>query len=378
MDFADANCTNISLHPSAEGLIDSCMLANNYPGGNSIKLFGNGDASWTVQAFTPGTEHAWYIENNTFTYVNPGNGAYDAYDGARIVFRYNNVHGSGVGGHGNDSGNYAATHTQEMYNNTFDNNCGASECNGGENVSFAIDWRGGTGVMFNNTFDININAPTRIENYRSNPYYEGIATNTDDSKTILQDFMANFGSNVISNSLATIYNQTKNAYCRVTGYNITTITCSSGLSGSATWSAGDKYMHTFFYNDDLMCDGLGPNDGNVPGQQGWPCKQQVGTTYDGGYTYKPIYAWNNNWKGSIAGHLSNFFKNSTRSNNYHIKENMTYFNCTSAMDCKSKTDAVNIPGFGYNKGWTYTPYTCPHPLVGSGSCNAAVAGRAGY
>lgn len=362
LDFADTTCTNISLHPSAEGLVDSCTFTNNRVGGNSIKPFGNGDASWTAQSFTPGTSHAWYIENNTFTHALASNGAYDAYNAARIVFRYNIVHGTGVGGHGNDSGNYSATHTQEIYNNTFDNTCGASECNNGTNISFAVDWRGGTGVMFSNTFDANINAPTRVENYRSNPYYEGTATNIDNSTTTLQDSTANFGSNVMSNSLATIYNQTKSAYCNVTGYTSTTITCSGGLSGGAVWSTGDKYMHTYYYNDDLMCDGLGPNDGNVAGQQGWPCKQQIGTTYDGGYTYKPVYAWDNNWNGSVAGHLANYPSNSTRSNTYHVKENLTYFNCDSAADCKSKTDAVDVPGFGYDQGWTYTSYTYPHPL----------------
>jgi hypothetical protein len=235
--------------------------------------------------------------------------------------------------------------------------------------------------MFNNTFDSNIDHPAVAANYRSNPYYEGISTNGDLSTTVLQDSTASFGSREIINVGSYLYNQTDRSYCAVASSNSTSITCSSPLTGGTTnrWNVGDNYSHTYFLNDDLMCDGLAPNDGNVFGQQGWPCKQQIGTTYYGGYTYKPIYAWNNNWNGNIAGHIINTPTNSVRSNTYHVLENKTYFNCSSAADCKSKTDAVNIPGFGLNQGWTYAPYTCPNPLTGySGGCNSAMAGTAGY
>jgi len=132
------------------------------------------------------------------------------------------------------------------------------------------------------------------------------------------------------------------------------------------WHNGDKYMHFYFYNDDLGCDGLGPNDENVASNEGWICKQQVGSTYDSGYTYKPIYAWGNVYKGGApAGGLIKNSNGSTRSDTYHVKANLNFFNCDSAADCKSDNDLVDIPGYGTNSGWLYPGmYTYPHPLRG--------------
>jgi len=175
-----------------------------------------------------------------------------------------------------------------------------------------------------------------------------------------------------------IYNQTKGAYCLVTASSATSVTCSSGLSGGKTWSSGDKYIITYYGTTDLMCDGNSPVDRNV-GNEGWLCKQQVGSTYDGGYTYKPIYAWGNVHDSKTDGWLVTNVADSIRSKTYHTVENQTFFNCDSATDCKLKTDALYIPGFGYNQGWTYTPYACPHPLANlTGSCDSTKAGKAGY
>lgn len=369
----------------AYGVIDNCtfnVTGANY-GGNPIVVYGagsgNGDTvGWRGRAFTPGTANATYIENNTITMESPGNDFYDAYIGARLVARYNTIHGSSSGGHGNDSsGTGDSVHTQEIYNNDYDNTCGASECNSGTNRPWAIMWRGGTGVFFNNRIDVNgFNAAAVVVNYRSNPYAEGTATNETPSSTVL--YTTSTGTAATGNRVYRQGGEEGIAYCTITGVVAnTSITCSAGLSGGKQWSSGDKFMVFYFPNTDGGCDGNSPADGNVADNQGWLCRQQVGSTYDSGYVVKPIYAWGNVYNGTTEGHLT-VGSGSTRHSTYHVKPNQTFFNCDSAADCKTDTDAVNIPGFGEDQGWTYTAYTCPHPLVGSGTCLASTAGKSGY
>jgi len=380
--------TGISWHQDtgAYGVIDNCIF--NETGtlwqGNGIKVYGApsgyGEATaFFGRAFTPGTANATYIENNTFTFEYRGNDCYDAYRGARVVVRYNNIHGTASGGHGNDSsGAGESVHTQEVYNNSYDNTCGAASCNAGAKISQAFGWRGGTGVFFNNNIDVNgYSSVSQVGNYRSNYYAEGTATNVTPSSTVL--YTSSTGTAAVGN---TIYRQggTDIAYCTITGVVAnTSITCSGGLSNSKQWSSGDKFMVFYFplANTDGGCDGNSPFDGNVSGQEGWICKQQVGSTYDSGYVPKAIYAWGNVYNGATAGHLT-LSSGSTRQSSYHVKENQTYFNCDSAADCKTKNDLIDIPGFGYNQGWTYAPYDCPHPLAGTGSCDEGTAGTGGY
>ena len=364
--------TGVSWHQDtgAYGVVDSCTFnatGSNWLG-NAIKIYGApsgyGEATAFIgRAFEPGTANTTYIENNTFTFEYRGNDICDAYRGARYVLRYNVIHGTASGGHGNDSsGAGESVHTQEIYNNSYDNICGESSCNGGSKVSQAFGWRGGTGVFFNNSIDVDgYNAVSQVGNYRSNYYAEGTATNETPSSTVL--YTSSTGTAAVGN---TIYRQggTDIAYCTITGVVAnTSITCSGGLSSSKQWSSGDKFMVFYFSlaNTDGGCDGNSPSDGNVSGQQGWLCKQQVGSTYDSGYVPKAIYAWGNVYNGVTAGHLT-ISAGSTRQSSYHVKENQTYFNCDSAADCKTANDAVDIPGFGTNQGWTYTPYTYPHPL----------------
>ena len=437
--------TGVSWHQDtgAYGVIDSCIFnatGSNW-GSNGIKIYGApsgyGEATaFFGRAFTPGTANATYIENNTFTFEYRGNDCYDAYRGARIVVRYNNIHGTASGGHGNDSsGAGDSVHTQEVYNNSYDNICGGSSCNGGAKVSQAFGWRGGTGVFFNNSIDVNgYNAVSEVGNYRSNPAEEGVATNETSSRYTIN--VSETG--LTRNDYYWIYNMTDGSYCRINSYTGTSYTCDihstssdsltigtgsksvavdaglsyvsgmeivltyndsnymigtitsynstsgtlvfnvtstngsgtysswatgSGLSHGTrnTWQSGDVYMVTYYNNADLMCNGMSPVDGNISGQEGWLCKQQVGSTYDSGYVVKPIYAWGNVYNGTTEGHLT-VSDGSTRQSDHHVIPNQTFFNCDSAADCKTKTDNVNIPGFGTNQGWTYTPYIYPHPL----------------
>ncbi len=100
-----------------------------------------GDAAWT-QAMAFGAINAVYFENNTMTYpsyaTNPVD--IDCDDGGKYVFRYNTESGNTVGNHGYDSVANGCTE-EDVYNNTLSAN----------NVApFAIQYRGGTGVVYNN------------------------------------------------------------------------------------------------------------------------------------------------------------------------------------------------------------------------------------
>lgn len=372
-----------------EGVVYDCAFTKSSGtagSGNPIVVVGktgNDDSLWESQGFTPGTEHAWYIEGSTFTASTANNGSYDSYGGARVVFRYNQTWGGGVGGHGNDSGSYAATHTQEIYNNKLYRYCDFDDSCGADGLEF-VDWRGGTGVMFNNDFSSHTAYPAKAENYRSCPYHYGQATNASPSTSILN---AAVGENFDASGLEVtdgnyIFNQTKEAYCEILSHTADTITCASVLSGGKSWEAGDYYSYFYFstLQDDLGCDGLSSADGNVAGKSGWICKQQIGSTHDGvGYTYKPVYAWGNTHKGSTGGFIRTNTATCSRDSTYHTVENKTFFNCDSAADCKSDTDAVKDPEVGIGDGWAYPGmYDCPHPKTGlTGSCTTT-AGITGY
>ncbi|MBR9677354.1 PGF-pre-PGF domain-containing protein [Candidatus Woesearchaeota archaeon] len=134
-----------------EGVIDHNVFVNTYQG---VAVKGLGNASWD-EPFTPGTEHAVYVEDNIFNYASPYDGALDSYNGGRYVFRHNIVNGTRIGHHGADSGDYRSTHTYEIYENTF------STINSQRFMFF----RGGTGVVFNNTANGNYNTKLEVTNY---------------------------------------------------------------------------------------------------------------------------------------------------------------------------------------------------------------------
>ncbi len=131
------------------GLIDHNLFDS--PGGSlqSISITGSptgndfGFTPWT-KPFTPGTNNAVYVEDNTFNYgTGVGDDAIDAYNGARLVIRHNNFINAHIGFHGTDSGGRSAL-MWETYNNTFTNN--SSQEYDMETI------RGGTGFVFNNTY----------------------------------------------------------------------------------------------------------------------------------------------------------------------------------------------------------------------------------
>jgi hypothetical protein len=89
-------------------------------------------------------------------------GAFDAYIGAKFVFRHNAVMGTNIGWHGADSG-LRSPRLFEVYQNTL-NNTGPAQYT-------AIRARGGTGVVWGNTISGNYNSFFILSAYRADPSY---------------------------------------------------------------------------------------------------------------------------------------------------------------------------------------------------------------
>jgi hypothetical protein len=130
------------------------------------------DASYTLTNcppwFTPqpyGTLAAAVVEDCTFNFnAGPGDGAFDAYDGAIFVFRHNTVNGTNIGWHGADSAP-RAPRLFEVYENTISNS--------GAPIYVAIRVRGGTGVIWGNTISGAFNGFIQLSAYRADPSYNG-------------------------------------------------------------------------------------------------------------------------------------------------------------------------------------------------------------
>lgn len=127
------------------GVIDHCYFVaptsyHNQP----ISFGGNSFASWK-NPNPLGTTNVVCVEDCRFeVYTNGGNGFFDAYDGAQLVWRHNYCSGTSIAGvHGYDS-QPTSCRTWEIYNNFFTN---------GAVNSLTFELRGGTGVLFSNVVD---------------------------------------------------------------------------------------------------------------------------------------------------------------------------------------------------------------------------------
>jgi hypothetical protein len=113
-----------------------------------------GNYNWS-QPLNPGSVNAIYMEDNKFVYSQVMDGAYDAYSGARLVFRYNYVSGTTIGSHGLDSTDASrSTLLEEIYGNT-------------SSANFWTFWnsRGGVYFIFDNTAT-NYDTFIDLRNYR--------------------------------------------------------------------------------------------------------------------------------------------------------------------------------------------------------------------
>ncbi|NIQ13806.1 MAG: hypothetical protein GTO02_05190 [Candidatus Dadabacteria bacterium] len=140
------------------GVIDNVEFnAEQNVSAQGVSILGTGAASW-MEPPKFGSADYVFVEDCTFNFAYPNDGALDAYDGARYVFRYNAIIGTFMGHHGNDSGGYRSAHTFEIYNNVF---------SASSNIARGMFFRGGTGVVYNNTFNFSYNTPIEVTNYRS-------------------------------------------------------------------------------------------------------------------------------------------------------------------------------------------------------------------
>ena len=326
------------IHPT--GVIHSCIFNH-----ASILVFGIYD-DLDVMASTHSLPYPFgdprntvYIEGNTF--IKNSDGVENILDGrlsARTVFRYNTATSKSAA---TNSAFYLEAHSiqertslrgymrWEYYNNILDNK------GGWHYMPFRI--RAGTGVVFNNSVTGNwTNDAIALDNCRS------------------------FDTNL-----------------------------SSSLAG--------------------MCDGSSPWDGNED-STGYPCRDQIGRGYDtvpwvsnppGRYTQvlMPAYAWNNKTESNSEVPFT-VINNS----GHHIKPNRDYYNYTPSfngtsgmgrgpLSARPTLCTINTAYFATDAGplgtlykctssntWTkhFEPYTCPHPLAGSGSCSPGTAGASGY
>jgi hypothetical protein len=259
--------------PTGSGVVDHCTFLNTY---TSIAFMGDGSDSWE-RPLALGSAEAVYAEDNVMSNTAiAGDGATDAYNGARYVFRHNSVLNARAGHHGFDSGGYRSPHSFEIYANTFHWTV--------SNSWYTWRSRGGTGVLFDNT--ITGQASERLTfgvvNYRT--------------------CCCNWCTNV-----------DPPAY----GYPCTPYTaCAAPLHSSCSqWG---------------RCDGQNPLDGNLDAS-GYPCKDQAGRTTDsdgdGIQDLAPMYVWNNTVNGQAARLTVNDpWGCANPSMSDHIQEGRDFFN----------------------------------------------------
>jgi hypothetical protein len=166
--FYPSSSTVRAISAQGFGLIDHNYFTNandgvSIEGGDSRDTTFAGNYNWS-QPLRMGTSNAVYIEDNEFNYTSVMDGAYDAYDGARLVFRYNDVKGTTIGNHGLDSSGNRSTLLEEIYNNTL-------------SAKFwtTYDSRGGTYLIFNNAATGYSNFIDLREYRQDNPFSWGNA-----------------------------------------------------------------------------------------------------------------------------------------------------------------------------------------------------------
>ena len=151
------------------GVIDHCLITNHSQNGQGVSLFDDSQVMLpTVTWFNPqplGTKNAVVVEDCTFDFDALSDGAFDCYDGTKIVFRHNTVINTCIGWHGADS-EYRSMRSFEIYNNTFQTDSRLTS-----STYTAIRSRGGTGVVWGNTITGAYNDFFILSEYRADSTY---------------------------------------------------------------------------------------------------------------------------------------------------------------------------------------------------------------
>lgn len=298
------------------GLIDNNLMDGPSPVTHFVMPY---QGAWTTGDFgrdswnrplSLGTANAVYIENNTVSYdtfaQTNTNGVWDSRSGGRYVVRYNTFKNVYAGHHGAETYSERGTFSFEIYNNTWTYTA---------HIWKSLNMRGGTGVIFNNTWyfvdDPGGTGPWAIGEYRAgNTQASGIPWNNTSCDGAIEYMCARFVQ-------------------------------PSQLNASGPSDAKCTYGC-------IQIDGQ--REAN-----GWPCRDQIGVTYNGLddkiQASSPLYEWNNNYY--IAGAGPRNANNYVHSGSSHIVKGRDFF------------DDTQRPG--------YTPYTHPHPLASGGGGDPATA-----
>lgn len=316
-----------------------------------------GDGSWS-SAVDWGSTNMVVIENNRFWGGSSGMlSMCDGLQGARFCFRYNDVTNGGVHYHGTDSGGrLRSTRAVEIYGNRI-------VCTNASPVIYAMDLRGGTGVIYSNTFiNQSVIGSVTVDLLVAPFWYGGGANGTNAWHS--NNVTGLYESNVCSAGGSATFTRagagwTPNqwaGYCvqapdhvNWNGYGVTAF--AQVLSNTATamylfeWNnpgggggsnvffvAGDRYM---IYKVEAVIDQLGRGQGDLlsgdpPTPSAWPNQ-----------ALEPVYEWANTLDGSPAD-ISTIY-------------------CTAREGVELLSDTVK-PG--------YAPLSYPHPLVVAQDGNA--------
>lgn len=295
-----------------------------------------GDGSWSDSS-SLGTERAIFIEDNIFTSDTPGQNAVilDALNGARYVFRHNQVTDGNLSSHGTESsGRQRGLRQFEIYENVLHHSGSAR----------AIFIRSGTGVIWGNTLTGGYYTLADLANYRSFDTFafqrcDGTSVwdknvggvhvsgvHTGPLGTILTD--GNAGWTMDSWKGYSIHNRTTGRASVIQSNTSVTITPKASVfaaPAAMTFDTGEVYEIRQAYP---CLDQAGwvrgtLLSGNPASPQQWP--NQI---------LEPIYQWDNTLNGHNA---------SVTSTVAHIQENREFYN------------SAERPG--------YVPFAYPHPLV---------------
>lgn len=357
----------------SRGLIEYSRFISASGSPQSISFAGWGYHNWT-NANPLGTTNTLCVENCYFeNQLDLGNGYFDAYDGAQLVFRHNDCVGYAPSGvHGYDS-QPTSCRTWEIYSNSFSN----YRAN-----SVVIELRGGTGVVYGNT-------ASGSDNFCQLAYYRSCASahssSVDSYGVPGQGQSITFTGNPTNNQIAGILVKTSYPFKSVytpnsnpTGLNgygggnvvigstlLETLTnlyncINQGPGSGVTWAPSASVDSGTGFNHDFLAIAItGGNtivltnalDGNTD-QYGYPANQQTGviksyplssSSFLNDQELLPAYSWNNTLNGTNAEFT---LKDDTLACNHNItnlvKLNRDYFVDTA------------MPG--------YTPLVFPHPL----------------
>jgi parallel beta-helix repeat protein len=166
--IAPTNATTSSRGITVEGaygVIDHCTIINTEDSYQGISFVPGHNTDMAQNWHTPqfyGDMNTVVVEDCLFNFTYDGDGAFDAYDGAKFVFRHNTVIGTLFAWHGADSGP-RAPRLFEIYQNTMS----PSPTTGTPWCYFRS--RGGTGVIWGNTITGGTGSFMILSHFRASP-----------------------------------------------------------------------------------------------------------------------------------------------------------------------------------------------------------------